>query len=623
MNKGISRSGYARRIDLKFRARFPNLQTQIYEVTKNCFQIVFSDSEQNAESLSEEFNSSICFATENVTLSNKPPKTYIRMISKIPDTHSMSQMNGLPLRKIDLINLISSKFAAIEILDVEVDPGMGSATILLGEKISESDGSKLFQFLSQLELPLSFSTYVSPDKKPDISLALNDPMFILASALRPRSPSYVRADEEFWFENIDQIASSNFALDRFPGIGGDPFRCYLDLTLGEMHINLRQALLLYDEVWCSLPLHDSHDAFLSQQGLTEDDLLVAVGSGRLKIVTTQPEERLRLPFLDRLFERCPTAILGRRTTAALLMADLAHTAEVSFLNERMVADAIQQLAHMLSELEGIPSRKLLSGFLWPLMSRRDCLQGLLDRGSKAGPALGLADALSTQLQAKFGLDLSLETKMFSESVHIAHALNATLFGPLNEPQYFTHLKFWIGRHLNFHSNFNERNHSMWRENEERDASGQNTLPSVQLFEFDKRVPIQEILEDSALGSDRLRGRGLYRRLAELPLEERHCEVERLNGLLRKLSRKERNGEIALDITDVGISAAEFLMALFAPPVSTIRRLSKPMIEKARRNRSVDTVIMKLEDKMLNTSDAKDLHFLSRVSRVASFRVDRV
>lgn len=350
---------------------------------------------------------------------------------------------------------------------------------------------------------------------------------------------------------------------------------------------------------------------------------MAVESGRLRFVTTQPEERLQLPFLESVFERKSTAMLGRRTTAALIVADVVRTADISFLNDSATVAAMVEVAHLVSEVEGVPLQKVLRGFLWPLASRRDGLQGLLVRGSKAGPAMGLADLLSARLQAKSGLDVELETRIFSEAVHIGHALNATVFGPLNEPPAFTQLKCWIGRHLNFHKNFNEQSSAMWLKNEERLASGKDMLPTIPLFDFDKLVSIQEILEDSALGSVRSRGRGLYTRLANLSSEERSGEIERLNELLRKRARRQSKQEIALDIADIGISVVDLIIGLFVPPVSAIGRFSKPLIERARGNRRVDSVIMKLEDKMKITTESQDLEFLSRVSRVATFKVDRV
>ena len=235
----------------------------------------------------------------------------------------------------------------------------------------------------------------------------------------------------------------------------------------------------------------------------------------------------------------------------------------------------------------------------------------------------LAELISARLHAKTGLDVYLESMVFSEAVHISHALNATLFGPLTEPAAFLQLKYWIGRHLNFHRNFNRQFSASWLENESREAIDARFVPAIPLFEFDKTIPMQEILEDSSLGSVRDKGRGLYARLAKLPPNERAEEVEKLKTAFRARTRRASGLEITLDVGDTGMSAVDLIIGIFVPPLSAIRRLAKPWIEKARRNRKIDSMIMDLEDKMRRTPETRELEFLSRVSRVASFKADRV
>ena len=248
------------------------------------------------------------------------------------------------------------------------------ATIVVKHDLDEQAQSKIMSFVYNLSLPVAFKIAVSSDQQTDATKINDDPMYIWASGLRPNAPSFVEKDEEFWFDNIHDISANKIPIDRFPGMLDGMFRCYIDLTLGEQHINLRQALLLYDEVWCSLPLQKAHESFLEQQGLNDADLLHAVEYGRLRFVTTQPEERLRIPFLEEVHERKSTAILGRRTTAALLAADVSWTAEMSFLSDASVVSAMVELGNLVSEVEGVARPTVLRGFLWPLASRRDGCQ---------------------------------------------------------------------------------------------------------------------------------------------------------------------------------------------------------------------------------------------------------
>ena len=623
MYEKTSRAGYAKRIDAMLRARYPHLQTQLFEVTKDTFQIVFDSNLLDADSISEEFDNSIRFLIVNVTLSNTPPNAFIREIALLSDEDAIGNMIGLALRRIDLVNLLVSRFPDAGIVDVQEKPDNYSASIVVKNNLLAADQANLLKFIDELSLPIVFTIEVSSAQHRDVKQIVDDPMFIWASKLRPNAPSYTRLDEEFWFDNIHDISANKLPVDRFPGMRKDAFRCYLDLSLGEQHINLRQALLLYDEVWCSLPLLENHYPFLAQQSLTEEDLLTAVEAGRLRFVTTQPEERLNLPFLERVFDRESTAMFGRRTTAAILVADLARTADKSFLNDSTVARAVVELARMVAEEEGVPLQKVIRGFLWPLASRRDGLQGILDRGSKAGPAMGLAELLSTRLQAKTGFDVELETLVCSEQVHVGQALRGTLFVPLTEPQNFIHLKHCIGRHLHFHRNFNEECVPAWLKNEKSSASGREILPAVPLFEFDSSIPIQEILEVSALGSVRYRGRGLYARLAKLPPNERKSEIKQLNQLLRRRDQKQSGYNVVLNRVDVGISFLDLIIGLFLPQASAIGRFSKLMIERARRNEKIDSMVTKLEDKIKKSPESGELEFLSQVSPIAIFKVDRV
>ena len=352
-------------------------------------------------------------------------------------------------------------------------------------------------------------------------------------------------------------------------------------------------------------------------------MLEAVDSGRLRFVTTQPEERLHLRFLEEVYERTPSAILGRRATAALLVSDLAVTANTSFLRDPTAVPALVELAQMVSEDEAVPPQRVLRGFLWPLSSRRDALQGLLERGSKAGPALRLAELIAARLQARTGFNLEVETLAFSEAVHIGHALNATLLGPVTEQPAFTLLKYWIGRHLNFHRHFNQKEAGSWQNNELDAATGVKMIPALPLFEFERSVPMSEILNDSGIVSARERGRALYSRLVRLSEEERVAEIERLSGALRTRARRQTGLEMSLDIADIGMSAADMIIGLFVPPVSAIGRFSRPFVEKARRSRKIDLMISAVEEKVRQSQDSRELDFLSRVSRVATFRVDRV
>ena len=619
MNSNTSYAGYVRRIDSLLRSRFPDLVTRIYEVRLNRFVIVFDAALQDADTIAEEFDRSIRFVTVAATLSNTPPETYLREIPVLSDAEAAGDMAGLPLRRFDLLNLLLSRFPDIDILSVRDEPENRKIILIVQATPDAKTESHLVEFVDSFDLPLTVKIEVSPSQQQDAIPKTDDSMFVWASRFRPHVPTYITQDEAFWFDNIGEISSNRFPIKRFPGMRDNVFRCYFDLTLGEEHINLRQALLLYDEIWCSPPFAHSQGTFLESQGLKKDDLLALVDAGRLKFVTTQPEERLDISFLEAVFEHNAEAILGRRTTAALLAADIAQTAELSLLNNPSLFPALGQLARELAPETGVEPNDLLRSFLWPLMGRRGGLQGLLDRGSKGGPALSLAKLIADRIKAEFKIDVEFEALVLSEAVHIGHTLNATIFGPLNEPKPYHLLKSSIGHYLNFHRNFNHKSARSWARNELRRANGLEMLPAVPLFEFDRSIPIQEIITDSALGSTRTKGRSLYARLVELPHEARQEEIENLVSALRKQARR-KSGTV-VDFEGLETVSSIFLDLL---PLTGLRRLGKQATEKLRRRSpQIDQMIAQLESTFNVVGGNQELDFISRISRVASFRRERV
>ena len=619
MNSANSNSGTIRRIDARLRSKYPHLRTRIFEVMVNEFQIQFDPTIQDALVISEDFDHSIRFVGVAATLTNDIPLTFLRELPTLTDSEATATMIGLPLSTTDLYNLLVSRFPDLTIVGVKARRAE-YITICFCERPPSESILQVREFIDSLALSIDVRYDFQCSNEPQTLDSIpSEPLYVIASRLRESMPSYVLEDEAFWFNNIEAISTNQFDRRSFPGLATDSFRCFLDLTVGGNHLNLRQALLLYDEVWCSPPLAESEDDFLHRQGLQLDDLLQVVESGRLRFVTTQPEERLNHRFLGEVNERRPDAILGRRTTAALLLSDLVNTAEASLLNDESMLFPMQKVAEALADQLGIAPREVLGCFLWPLASRRDALHGLFRLGTKGGSVFSLASTVAAQLQTKFESDVFLETMMLSEPLHIAHAINATLFGTIDEPPLFHALKSVVSKHLNFHRCFSPSLAESWIDNETRDVSREKLLPAVPLFEFEVSVPIGDILEDTALRSTRTKGRGLYARLIELAPEERQAEVDQLSFDLRSSTRTSKS--IVLDVADVSTGVAGLFFPV--PPIIGIGRVGRTILERLRRIRVVDDMLLRLDEKIGRSSRKQEIDFLSRINRVATFRTKRV
>lgn len=356
------RTGWIRRADVSLRAHYPNLVTRIFEIAPRQFRIVFDRSLQDAAQVDfEEFRP----VTLRAAVSNDIPSSFVREIPTIPDNQLARNFEGFPFNTNQLFNLVAARFPDFPISAIRDDGTPMAITVELGSKLEPAQEREVLDFCDGIGAPAPFRLEVTgrparSGEKPTLRppIGMDDALFVGAFRLRPSAPSFVRADEAFWFSNLDRIYAGGLSVEQIPGIEEGNSRCFLDATVGE-HVNLRQLLTLYDTIYMSPPLREGHGAFLAKQGLTEIDILTLIERGRLRIISTQAEERLRIPFLSAAAERSPSAIIGRRSTAAMLIADIVQTAEEYRLRDSTQYPAIGELSKLLSEQSGIPAKKIL------------------------------------------------------------------------------------------------------------------------------------------------------------------------------------------------------------------------------------------------------------------------
>jgi hypothetical protein len=618
------RTGWIRRADVSLRTHYPNLVTRLFEIGPHQFLIVFDRSLQNAAQVDFEKYRPV---TLQARISNEVPATYIREIPSLPDDQLARNFEGFPFNARDLFNLVVGRFPDLPIVSIKDGGTPMTITVELTHAIDPAQERELLGFCNGIAAPAPFQLSVTgraldATRSPTLGPigAANDALFIGASRLRPAAPTFVRADEAFWFDNLDRIYAGNLAVEQIPGVEEGQARCFLDATIGE-HVNLRQLLTLYDTIYISPPLREGHDNFLASQALTENDLLTLIERGRLKIVSTQAEERLKISFLAEAAERSPSAVLGRRTTAAILIADLVQTADEYRLRDSVHYPAIGDLSKILSEKSGLPADKILDFILWPVQARRAAVWPLLDRGSKGIPPIGMGPFFSTFIKKIGGKDLELECLMVSEKVHIGHALNATVFPSREEKEGFHHLANAMGDSLNFFRSFNTRIAAAWVGNVQRKEAGRLLLPPLPLFEFDRAIPIEEILAATDRSVMRNRGRALFNRLAEMTEEQRAIEIQTLNAALRTYGRP--GGIISLDTADTGISIASAAFSFVYPPVAGVLALGRQLVELGRKHPAVDQLFEAVQVDLFPKGKKRELDFLSRINRVASLKTTKV
>ena len=292
----LDHTGWIRRVDVSLRSQYPNLVTRIFEIAHHQFRIVFDRSLQDAAQVDfDDFRP----VTLQAAVSNDIPATFIREIPTILDNQLAHNFEGFPFNTNQLLNLVAGRFPDLPIAGVRDGGTPMTITIELNSTLEPAQEREVLDFCNGIGAPAPFRLEVtsrptssaenSPPRPP---IGMDDVLFVRAFRVRPSAPSFVRADEAFWFSNLDRIYAGGLYVEQIPGIEEGDSRCFLDATIGE-HVNLRQLLTLYDTIYMSPPLREGHEAFLAKQGLTENDILTLIERGRLRIISTQDEERLK------------------------------------------------------------------------------------------------------------------------------------------------------------------------------------------------------------------------------------------------------------------------------------------------------------------------------------------
>ena len=116
---------------------------------------------------------------------------------------------------------------------------------------------------------------------------------------------------------------------------------------------------------------------------------------------------------------------------------------------------------------------------------------------------------------------------------------------------------------------------------------------------------------------------MYARLVELPPEERQREIEELVSALRKQACRRSGTLVDFDTVDTSVAVASVLLDFIYPPLAGLKHVGSQLIEGLRRIDKIDQMMMQLENTLNRFGRNQDLDFLSRISRVASFKRERV
>lgn len=620
-----------RRLDLRLRAEFPHLATEIHELGP--YQhVIFAPRELlDAADFGPVFAKQYRAIGDQVEFSNERPPSS-KLIEPLLDHQIGLELEGLVFSWADLLTILAGKFPDLPAITQILDERGSVLRLSFETEISEHLRKSVQTFLKAILRRRTFVIDVAPaPTDPTTSdphstfrhIEFTDTISFKPINRRPQVPPFVAREEEWWFSNLGnlftgQVTPQSFSFTRDAGMA-----CYLHSTAFPQ-IDLRQLLFAYDTIYLEPPLNDGppgkFPSFWESQTLGRDDLLKLVAADRVRILHSQPEERSDLGFLREAHETNPNGVIGRRQSAAMMIADVVETANEYLLAQPSLAGQMKELIARLASDTGAPINEIARLLLYPLQARRECLQPLMYRGLMAYASLGQGEAFAQAFERVRGKDVRLEAGTFGCSIHNAHMLKATFVPQAPHEGY---VSSWLGpmQHmgdrLNFYSALNTRVAAAWAVNERRKEERRIVLPPIPLLEFDRNVRLDDLLNLTAKTSDRRKGRALITRLADLPVEEREAEVIRLNTEWSRAMRSTNKRQHAALLIDSGFSVGTYALGVNVFPFVPAFTLIQMALNCARRAPTLDAIIDEIERAFMEKlGQNEDIPFLSKVSRVA-------
>lgn len=607
--------GWCRRIDLSFRTKYPYLNTRIYKVSDSEFLILIKEPIINFEQILEDFNQSIRFITAPVNLTTIEPNVYKKEIAGIQDADIPSNFEGLPLNRYQLSNHIACTHPHLNVCKIQEDHEAGKTIIELQDEPSEEYKIKLQHTLDDLKNPYRFEVIGGGKNKHVVQPP--DETFNIASSLSKAqlNAPYLERDERLWFENVESIYNGTFSKNELYFYDPKKTSCLVNCSLFK-NANLRNHLLLYDVVYCVLPLAQDMALFLEDQKITSEEILYLVQQRRLKIVNIQPEIRLDHGFLNEAFQANPSSVISRRAVSALCAIDLMEMNQSYIFSDPELSDCMLPLITELSKLMKKPVETIANLVLWPKQALRSSFENLNETGPMGIPRYGVNKSIVEIMDFKNTKAMEFEFTVNSTSIHLAHALDATYFPFfLDKEKYSDHpYALMMGGMLNLFKTLNYQN---IQESRDSISLKQSKNPSIQLiktFDVNEYIPIHEFENEISSAVIRKGAKSLFTELTILDEDDRNKRIREYNTevsrALEKKNTKANSLDLGKDVLGVAIpflsSGIKLLTSLGNKTMNkfpVIKELSEHIEEKTQPN----------------DIEKRTISLLSKINRVARLK----
>ena len=583
----------AQRLDLRVRAEFPSVQSEIYELGSHRHVIYAPQEQLDARKFASVFRESYRGITDQIEFSNNRPSHALR-IDAIRDDKIGADIDGLTFTEADLATVLAGKFSGIPNMVKVQHLQSGQVSVSFESDLPDGSIEEVRIFLEssmrgQNVVIATADTTAAAEPQPDTPVAdiINAMQAVSFKPITRRTsvPEFVREEEEWWFASLEGLFEGRISPRSFDFMSNAGMACYIHSTTFPQ-IDIRQLLLAYDTIYLEPPLEDGESCpFWESQEIDKQDLLKLVEKDRVRILHSQPEERSDLGFLREAREANQQGVIGRRKASALMIADVVETSNEYVFAQPNFDSHIRTLIARIAADTKRPVEEIARLLLYPVQARRECLQPILDRGLMAYHAIGQGESFAQLYKSIGAKDVSLEAGQFGSAIHTAHMLDATYIPQVPHEGY---VATWIeparfmADRLNFYRSFNNRIAAKWAINEHRKEQHRHIVPPIPLFQFNPEVPLDQILDLTSTGSATRKARSLISRLSELPDDERNAEIQRLTS---EWSSRSETLQVLKDralLLDAGINITTYALGVAVFPLVPVLSVVVKALEAAKR-----------------------------------------
>lgn len=611
----LNYDGWCRRIDLHFRSRFPHLNTRLFKLDDYEYQLYLVDSVDDFDAISDTFNREVKFVTAPIKLVMNLPETYKIEIEKITDDKIPSKFEGYPLTNTQIYTHILSIHPNVKVSKIEEDHDNRLIIVELAGSYESDVVESVEETAAALKGPYSYKVRIGGELTSNFKTS--DEVFNIAPSQTKSelNCAFIERDEALWYENIENIYNGSYQKSDLYFFDPSKSACLVNFSKFQ-NANLRNHLLLYDVVYCVLPLAQEMSNFLINQKISKDEILRLVKRGRLKILNMQPESRLDYGFINEAFQENPSAVVSRRALSALCAIDLVEMNQSYALSDPELDKYIYPLVQEVSKLTGKDIGTVSNFLLWPKQALRISLDSLNQAGPMGISRYGINNPIIDSLPVENKEKIKFEFIVNSDQIHLSHALDATYFPFfVDDGKYSDHpYALMMGEMLNFFKNSSCHNISNLVDVENIKSAQNPSLGLISAFDINDYIPVLEFEEEISSSVVRNGMNSLFSELNLLNSEGRSQRISEYNVEVDKALRNKNVSKHALDL-------GEDTLGLFVPFWTTTKKLVKVGTKMAMdKFPAIQNVSEFIEDKTSKESGKnRNISVLTQVNRVAKLK----